>query len=723
MSRHVLLPLTAALALFTLAASAQQASAGSQATSPQATNLAPVDVRGEAWRETLKAKLEHLLPEVDGTKITVTKKTSVTHLADQPTVIGNNLDQLLARSPGVQVSQQPTPTQFNLSYRGLGNPQESEYVLVLQDGIPLASDWIGFPTLYAMPLTQSLSEVELIRGGSSLLYGPEPAPVINLVSRRPKPGAPFSASSEQVVGNRGLYSTYNAVEGSRGRWTYRADAAYVRSDGSRPNAGSQMRQADLYVDYRPDDQQRWWVDLHAINAASGDAGRLGYPQWQADPHATPTPYNRDWVTRDQLVLGHRREFGDGWLFEVKLWLAYQDLASRSANGALAPQPPPTSTTLQDEQFRSRCADRRMRRKWGRWSAFTLGTTLFHGDDPFRQWTSSDLYVDRHDRRGTPRLRQSRSSDYYAVFAENVFRLPHRVHIVPSVRLEHERVAVNETVRPPFLSRPLIHEADARNVPLFGLGLGNDFGHGNETYFNVSQGWRPLRYFDMASPFANVVPGHAPDPSKSLSYELGVHGVPATGLYYDVSVFWIDFRNRSEAQHLNATDVIEVNSGDTRSRGFEGQLNYDFLATTALAERGEHLEAFINASLLNARFTASVIPGQVGKIPAYAPRYLVKAGVTWRVEQRIKLSLTAVSSAAQYWQDSNQPRGVGDSYLPARIPAYTVLDLAGDWQLNRNLTLLAGVSNLADRRYYDRVWQTGLEPALGRSWYAGVRLAL
>ncbi|WP_139351303.1 TonB-dependent receptor [Rhodanobacter sp. B05] len=680
-------------------------------------------MNSEAWRETLKAKLEHMLPEVDGTKITVTRKTTVTHLADQPTVIGNNLDQLLARSPGVQVSQQPTPTQFNLSYRGLGNPQESEYVLVMQDGIPLESDWIGFPTLYAMPLTQSLSEVELIRGGSSLLYGPEPAPVINLVSRRPKPGAPFSASSEQVVGNHGLYSTYDAVEGSSGRWTYRADAAYVRSDGSRPNAGSQMRQADLYLDYRPDDRQLWWIDLHAINAASGDAGRLGYPQWQANPRATPTPYNRDWVTRDQLVLGHRRTFGDGWLFEGKLWFAYQDLASRGANGALAPQPPPTGTTLQDEQFRTAGADLRLRKKWGRGNAFTIGTTLFHGDDPFRQWSSSDLYVDRHDRSGTPRLVQARTSDYAAIFAENVFRLPHRFHIVPSVRLEHERVAVDESVRPPFLSRPLIHEADARSLPLFGLGVGNDFGHGNETYFSVSQGWRPLRYFDMASPFANVVPGHAPDPSKSLSYELGVHGVPVTGLYYDVSVFWIDFRNRIEAQHINATDVIEVNSGDTRSRGFEGQLNYDFLANTALADRGEHLEAFVSASLLNARFTASVIPGQVGKIPAYAPRYLLKAGVNWRVERRIKLSLTAVSSAAQFWQDSDQPLGSGNSYLPARIPAYTVLDLAGDWQLNRHVTLLAGVSNLADRQYYDRVWQTGLEPALGRSWYAGVRLGL
>ncbi|MCW8808406.1 MAG: TonB-dependent receptor plug domain-containing protein, partial [Rhodanobacter sp.] len=494
-SRHALLPLAVAMALVAIAAPAQQAAPSVPKSS---TNLAPVDVHAESWRETLKAKLEHMLPEVDGTRITVTKKTTVTHLADQPTVIGNNLDQLLARSPGVQVSQQPTPTQFNLSYRGLGNPQESEYVLVMQDGIPLESDWIGFPTLYAMPLTQSLSEVELIRGGSSLLYGPEPAPVINLVSRRPAPGAPFSASSEQVIGNHGLYSSYNAVEGSSGRWTYRADAAYVGSDGNRTNAGSQMRQADLYLGYRPDDKQLWWFDLHAIDAASGDAGRLGYPQWQANPRATPTPYNRDWVNRYQLVLGHRAEFGNGWLFEGKLWFAWQDLASRSASGALAP-PRPSSTTVQDEQFRTGGADLRLRRKWGKGNAFTLGTTLFHGDDPFRQWSSSDLYVDRHDRSGAPRLRQSRSSDYYAVFAENVFRLPHRFHIVPSVRLEHERVAVNESVRPPFLSRPLIHEADARNVPLFGLGIGNDFGHGNETYFNVSQGWRPLRYFDMASP--------------------------------------------------------------------------------------------------------------------------------------------------------------------------------------------------------------------------------
>ncbi len=725
--RNTTTALAITLALAAGSAMAQTSGGTANATGTQATQTLPtINVKGRKpydWRKYVKAKLKHQMPEVAGTKITVTKKTTVTHLDTQPTVIDNNLQQLLAHSPGVVVSQQPTPTQFNLSYRGLGNPQESEYMLVMQDGIPLESDWIGFPTLYAMPLSQSLSEIQLIRGGSSLLYGPEPAPVLNLVSKRPRPGAPFSASTEQVVGGNGLYSTYNAVQGSAGKWTYRADAGYVRSDGTRPNAQSQMRQADVYVEYRPDAKQYSWLDVHVIDADSGDPGRLSYPQWQADPRAAPTPWNRDWVSRYQIVLGHQQEWGDGWLFTGKLWAVYQAQDSRGANGALPPQPPPSSTTLQDEQYRTQGLDLRVRKLWGHGNAFTAGTVLFHGNDPWRQWTFSNLYVDRHARDGVPRLDQRRESDYYSVFAENVFRLPHEIHIVPSIRLEKERVAVSETVRPPFLSRPLINESDTRTVPLFGLGIGNDFGHGNETYLNVSKGWRPLRYFDMASPFANVVPGNAPNPQTAVSWEAGVHGVPVTGLYYDVSVFWIDFKNRIEAQHINPIDVIEINSGDTRNRGFEGEIDYDFFAGTPLASQGQHLDAFANLSLLNARFTRSVIPGQVGKIPAYAPRYLAKAGVNLRIDQRVKVGLSVVSSASQYWQDSDASFGSGGTFIPAKIPAYTIADLAADWQVNPWLKLLGGVSNLTDRRYYDRVWMTGLEPAYGRTWYAGFQLKM
>ena len=54
---------------------------------------------------------------------------------------------------------------------------------------------------------------------------------------------------------------------------------------------------------------------------------------------------------------------------------------------------------------------------------------------------------------------------------------------------------------------------------------------------------------------------------------------------------------------------------------------------------------------------------------------------------------------------------------------TPWSLVSDWQVTSRLKLLAGISNLTDRQYYNRVWQTGLEPAYGRTWYAGFELKM
>src|ERR1700760_3398707 len=87
-----------------------------------------------------KAKLSHIMSEVSGTEITVTKKATVIKLDEQPEVINNNQQELFTKAPGLLITEQHTPSQFNFSYRGLGNPQESEFVTVLMDGMPLASD-------------------------------------------------------------------------------------------------------------------------------------------------------------------------------------------------------------------------------------------------------------------------------------------------------------------------------------------------------------------------------------------------------------------------------------------------------------------------------------------------------------------------------------------------------------------------------------------------------
>jgi Fe(3+) dicitrate transport protein len=699
-------------------AHAQDAQSASQET--PATELPKVQVHDRAYWES-RPKLQHIMREVDGPLITVTKKTSITKVDNIPTVVDNNLRDLFAQTPGLFYSEQQTPGQLNLSYRGIGNPQESEFVTILLDGIPLMSDWIGYPTIYTFPMPQQLSEVQLIRGGSSLLYGPEPPPVLNLVSRKPVADRELAGYTENVVGSNGLLGTFNQVSGTSGAWDYLADVHYRKNDGQRDNADSKLKGADLHVGYRPDEDAYYALDFHAYLLNTGDPGKLSYPQFAANEDLTTTPYNRVWTDRYVLSFKHERKFDEDTELVAKLWGGYQDNASR-ANG-----------TIQDDQFRFAGLDARLVHHWGRGNAFTVGTTVYHSEAPFRQWLSSDLSADRYQRYGRPcasktdvncaRLRQDRSTDYGAVFAENVFRFPGGWHFVPSVRLERENVDIKETVKPQTLTRDLIDRSVTHNVPLFGLGFGNDFGRENETYFNVSQGWRPVRYFDIGSPFGNTAAGaiNDPDPTHVLSWEAGVHGTPADGLFYDVSLFWVNVKDRIESQQIpgaNAGNTINVNTGDTRHRGFEGQINYDFLAARDM-NTNQHLSVFANLSLLDAEFTRS-IKGFVGNKPAFSPKYLARVGLTYREDKKYKLALSAVSVASQYWQDSNLPLGkIGDAnYIPAKVPSYTIADFSGDWWVIPQVRLLGGVSNLTDRKYYARVFGGGLEPGLGRTYYVG-----
>ena len=699
-------------------------------TAPPA-ELPKVDVRERRSQDDTRPKLEHIMREVDGALITVTKKTSITKVQNIPTVVDNNLRDLFAQTPGLFYSEQQSPGQLNLSYRGIGNPQESEFVTVLLDGIPLEGDWIGFPTIYTFPLPQTLSEVQLIRGGSSLLYGPEPPPTVNLISRKPVADRALAGYTENVVGSNGMFGTFNQLSGTSGQWDYLVDAHYRKDDGQRDNGDWKLKGADLHVGYRPDEDSYLALDFHAYQLDTGDPGKLTYPQFVADQDQSPTPFNRLWTDRYVASLLFDRHFDQDTELVAKLWSGYQDQASRSQDRGN----PPTTATLQDEQFRFTGLDARVVHHWGRGNAFTIGTTLYHSDAPFRQWEDDTLFPGRYDRSGDPclattqvnceKLRQQRSTDYGAVFAENVFRFAGNWHFVPSVRLEKENVDIDESIHTPRSGDQLVDRSVDHTVPLFGLGVGNDFGHANETYFNVSQGWRPVRYFDIGSPFGSLDPSplNDPDPTHVVSWEAGVHGTPLDGLFYDASLFWVNVKDRIESQPAGPDappgNTIDVNTGNTRHRGFEGQIDYDFLAAQD-PHTTRHLSIFANLSLLNAEFTSTINPANLGNKPAFSPNYLARVGVAYREDRKLKLALSAVSVASQYFQDSNQPIGTPDAanYIPAKVPSYTVADFSADWWVVPDVRLLGGVSNILDRKYYAREFSSGIEPGLGRTFYIG-----
>ncbi len=138
-----------------------------------------------------------------------------------------------------------------------------------------------------------------------------------------------------------------------------------------------------------------------------------------------------------------------------------------------------------------------------------------------------------------------------------------------------------------------------------------------------------------------------------------------------------------------------------------------------------LIAFSNVQFLDAEFTESelLIPNTnqtiVGNTPAFAPKFLMKGGISFQKDHCFDIALTAVYVSQQFWQDTN----VGNAQISkAHIAPYKVFNLSGDLYITRYLRLIAGISNLTDEKYYDRVFANGIEPAPRRSGYAGLSLS-
>src|SRR5579875_42502 len=698
---------------------------GAQASSAAHRSRSTVVVTAKPWLFNRQTRYAHSLPEVNGATITVTKKTTVVELADQPSIIDDNQRELTDRLPGIVLAEQQNPSELNLSYRGLGNPQESEYVLLLQDGVPIELDWIGYPTTYYLPEPQTIASVEMIRAGSGLLHGPEPEPVIDFISRAPAPDRALTGTTGQGGGSDGLYSSFNRVSGTSGSWNYLADYARRQSDGERANGGYTLDSGDLHLGYRIDERRRLSVDVHAYARGSGVAGLMSHAEFEADPEQTTTPADHLWTDRYTAVVTFEDAPSERSLFKQLIWTGYQDLVTRSdtyAPGAVtgsgaanfsAALPVPIAASLATQAFDYTGLDGRWRGGWAAGNALTLGYTAYVSHSPYVIRNVAHPFAARDDGSGALFYRDDRKTRYGALFAESLFRLPHRVHVVLSARFDHEELSTRESAAP---HPDLVDRTYRKGVPLIGFGIGNDFGRGNETYLNVSQGFRPLRYLDIASPFSNFAASNNPGPTRYLTYEAGVHGWPLTGFYYDASVFQIDAKDRIESQPITQTEIVDVNTGNTRSRGIELESSYDVLRLSPRFSPAEHLDLFLNTELLHARFTASLDPAQVGRTPAYAPDYIVKAGVTWRREGRWKASLVAECVGSQYFEDDD----AAVAGTPARIPAYAVADFSADAHLTPHLRLLGGVSNLTDRRYYSRVFLFGgsIEPALERQFHLG-----
>jgi Fe(3+) dicitrate transport protein len=653
------------------------------------------------------------LPDVQGTRIYSGKKTENIDLRELPPIVNNNFREALIKTPGLILSEESSPL-FSVGYRGLA-PHRAQFTQVLQDGIPIHADMFGYPEAYYVPPLEFVERIDFLHGGASLMYGPQPGGALNFVMQSPNPNAPFSFFTQDVLGTHDFFSTSNAVSGTAGPLGYYGYFQNRRTNGFRSaNSDFEVYYGGAKFITQLSPTARTIVSVNAYDEEHGEPGGLTVANFNAGSNAASRLNDRFQLQRYSGWMGYQEEIYSDLLFEAKTWATYYSRFSRRqqlggfgtpAVGALA--------NFELQEFRTFGAESRIRRDYGDEGQHTLagGMLYMRTDSPRRDATGPFSAAVG----GTTTAINEREVNYYSIFAENRFQFGN-FSITPGVRLENIWQSVDEQFR--SLAGSLRSVDDFDFQPLFGVGTAYQLNNQSQLYSNISQAYRPKVFTEaLVAPVNDTVAGDL-SPGESWQMDIGIRGNPTPYLTYDTSLFYMEFDDQigRVGAAAPAPGVI-TNVGDSIHKGLEmfGQvdaagLSDEVLGTNVVNQYGSVL-FFASYMYLDAKFIRG-LPAVVGKSPQYAPNYQVKYGTAY-VNGNTRIQLAGTVLDDQWGDDSHTPNFF--------IPNYHVWDLTTNIVVYNRLSVVAGVNNLFNERYFSRVRADGIDPADGTNYYLGGRL--
>jgi Fe(3+) dicitrate transport protein len=670
---------------------------------------------------------EPFLPPVQGTAIYAGKKTTVTEPGELPQIVNESYRQLLYRTPSLLLSEETTPL-LSLGYRGL-EPHRAQFTQVLKDGIPIHADMFGYPEAYYTPPFDALERVEFIRGGASLLYGPQPGGALNFVTWRPPADRRFSLTSRQTFGTDNFYATYNALAGTVDRTGYYVYYYQRQGDGFRDsNSDFGQYSGSAKVTYGADTGSRWTLSFDGYSEEHGEPGGLARNPgenaitFSQDRDATTRKFDRFRLERYVPWLRWERDLSPDTLLQLTTWGGYYSRFSKRQRGGgfgtLPTGEAAQTNTIERQEFYTTGVEGRLRHDWALWDdtqTLTAGLLYYRADSPRVDKRGSTPDADD----GAVRTKAGRRTDYVSVFAEQRFVFG-RLSVTPGGRLENFWQTVRERVNVDKAAAgvPLSNADELDFEPVGGLGIAYDVQPEIQVYTNVSRAYRPKIFTQAVSQSpAQVVDGDLA-PGQSWQYEIGFRGEPTAWAYWDTSLFFLDFTDQIGVVSQDEGPDIVRNVGRSQHKGWEAAAEvdlmglHDALRGADLSGRFGGISVYGTVMLLDAELVRGPFKGNT---PQYAPDHLIRTGVRYGWRDRFKAALLGTIVDRHFSDDNNRPERA--------IPGYTVWDLTFEGGVYRDLVALHfGVNNVFNQNYFARVRGDGIDPAYRRNFYGGVRVS-
>ncbi len=675
------------------------------------------------------------LGDTDGTVITAGKKNEVIDVTktDANTAV-NNTRQTFAKVPGLMIWENDgTGIQVGISTRGL-SPNRSWEFNNRQNGYDISADPFGYPEAYYAPPFEFLQSVQFVRGAASLQFGPQFGGLVNYVFKKPDTAA-ISIESYQTAGSYGVFNSATILSGTKGKLSYIGMFNHRNADGWRNNSRYNYNTGYGAIYYQPTKTIRLKAEYTQMGFLSQQAGGLTDSMFAVD--ARQSFRSRNWlnITWKMPSVEFNYDINEQLTLNIKAFALFGDRESIGFTGNIGK----TNGDLNADPLTNRQVDTDNYTNYGAEARILYNYKLFGGNHTLAGGlrystgkTTRIRYIGNNgtDADFTNAFADSLQRDFefgttnLAAFAENIFKLGKRLTITPGIRFEYLSNTGN-------FVRPVIFQANTkRQFPLVGIGIGYKTGNTNNVYANFSQAFRPVLYGDITpAATTDVIDPNLKD-ATGYTADLGWRGNVSSWLNYDVSLFYLQYNNRTGRLTLtdsSGTYQYVTNLTNSRTMGAEFYVEFNPVKLIKPQTRWGSISLFTAGTIQNAEYTKGLINGGTntevnmdGKKVEYAPALVIRSGINYSYKT-FSTSLQ-VSHTGKVYADANntETAKTGNTGL---VPAYTVADWSASITLKSHYIIKGGINNLFNQRYFTRraggYPGPGILPADGRTFYITV----
>lgn len=677
------------------------------------------------------------MPEIVGTSIYAGKKNSLVVLDNvQGNVVTNNMRQVLAKVPGIHIwESDPSGIQIGIAARGL-SPNRSWEFNIRQNGYDIAADPFGYPEAYYNPQLQGVQRIEIIRGQGSLQYGPQFGGMVNYILRNGSEiNKPFEFETQQTVGSNGLFNSYNAIGGKKGKVHYYTFFDHRNGNGWRENSRYYTDAGFGTVTYYVTPKFSITTELMRSHIRSQQAGGLTDAQFAQDP--TQSLRSRNWFditwTTPAIIANYQLNASTRW--NTKL---FATIGNRNSVGYTSAITVKDSINPATGNYNNRVLNADKYRNYALESRIITDYTLFDRNNTFsggiRLYTGS-TFRQSNGKGTTGSNYDMRVADLYptdirfdsrnlAAFAENIFRISDQLLLIPGIRYEWLEGSASGRNGFTAAGAPIQLQNIQRSRSFWLAGIGSEYHitKGTEFYANYAQAYRPIQFANLqAPPSTDVVDPDLSD-AKGYNIDLGYRGKVKSYLQFDVSVYYLSYQNRiGTITPAGASYRLITNVGNSISKGFEGFVEFNPVKAFAPSNTTDLL-LFASYSYTDARYSNDHKDAATkGKQVENAPKNILRLGIT--AGYKAFLLTGQVSYSSETFSDANNTVTPTANAQNGLIPAYTVTDLTASYKFSKSLSVKTGLNNLFDTRYFTRraggYPGPGVLPGDGRTFFISV----